>query len=529
MTRTARVLAPLLACLLVFLALGSWSLSSPVGSAPDDDFHLASIWCGAGPKEGLCEPGSDSRHWLVPNKALYAVCFAFKPEQDATCQGEGFTDPGYDLVESSRLNAGSTQYPSGFYYWMSALTSENVAASTVAMRLANAALFSILLIGTWLLMPRRHRFTLVGSIALTAVPLTMFLIPSTNPSSWSIISMAIMFPALLGYFASRGLRAGALGALALIAALLGLGARGDSAAYAGVAVCAALVLAFRPDRRFFLKALLPALIVVLALVAFLGAGQTGLAIGGMGHAKTTMSTAELIAANLLNLPHLWFGIYGLGWGLGWMDTDIHPVTWGGALFSVLGVMFVAIRWQGWRKLVAVLGVAAAAVGVPLYILVSSRMVVGSEVQPRYILPLLLLLVAVVLAPSEDAKGRGRTGVALRAPQVWTIAVLLTAANAVALYDNMHRYTGQGTLSLRGAVSWWWHAAPSPLVIWLIGNLAFAATMAMFALSTIRGRTDADSPEAGAQGTSRPASPGGADAADAQSGADQPAVVSAVSA
>ncbi|WP_336628956.1 MULTISPECIES: DUF2142 domain-containing protein [unclassified Microbacterium] len=512
MTPIARLLTTVLAGLALFLSLGAWSLSSPVGAAPDDDFHLASIWCGDGVREGLCEPGSDAKHWQVPNKIIQSTCYAFHPEVNASCQGPGYLDEGFRLAETDRLNAGSHQYPQGFYWWMSHLAGDNVAASTIAIRLVNAALFSVLMVGTWRLLPRRFRFTLSAGAALTAVPLAMFLIPSANPSSWSIISMAIMFPAMLGYLAARGWRAVALGGITVLSALLGLGARGDSAAYVVVAVCAALVLSFRRERDFFLRALLPVALVVLAVVAFLGAGQTGLAIGGMGHTPATSSRAALILANLLAMPNLWAGIYGLGWGLGWLDTLLQPVVWAGALLSVCGVLFVAFRWQGWRKLVAVLGVAAAALIVPLYILVSSNVVVGYEVQPRYILPLLTLLIATVLAPSEAPGGRERTGILLSGPQVWLIAGLLSVANAVALYGNMHRYTGQGTMRLSGQVAWWWHSAPTPLITWVIGAGAFAVTMAVFARSAaLRARSDAPAGPSGSAGGRIPVVPSADDA------------------
>ena len=43
------------AILSAILTLSGWALSSPIGSSPDDDFHLPSIWCGQGFRDGLCE------------------------------------------------------------------------------------------------------------------------------------------------------------------------------------------------------------------------------------------------------------------------------------------------------------------------------------------------------------------------------------------------------------------------------------------------------------------------------------------
>ena len=38
-------LGAILIALLAVLSFGSWAFSSAVGSAPDDDYHLTSIWC----------------------------------------------------------------------------------------------------------------------------------------------------------------------------------------------------------------------------------------------------------------------------------------------------------------------------------------------------------------------------------------------------------------------------------------------------------------------------------------------------
>ncbi len=45
----------LLASFLFFLTLVAWSVSSPIGSGVDADFHLGSIWCARGEVKGLCE------------------------------------------------------------------------------------------------------------------------------------------------------------------------------------------------------------------------------------------------------------------------------------------------------------------------------------------------------------------------------------------------------------------------------------------------------------------------------------------
>ena len=53
-----------------------------MGSSPDDDFHLASIWCGLGEREGLCEAGTgdDSRE-VNRDLVVGSVCYAYAPER----------------------------------------------------------------------------------------------------------------------------------------------------------------------------------------------------------------------------------------------------------------------------------------------------------------------------------------------------------------------------------------------------------------------------------------------------------------
>lgn len=480
MTVLKRTLAAVGIGLLLLVSLSMWAIASPVGASPDDDFHLASIWCGSGEREGLCGEGGDADSRLIPDKAASSPCYAFYPEQSPACQGEGYLDEGFTLRESSRVNAGS-QYPSGFYFWSSLLASENIAVSTIAIRIAHSAVFAVLAVLTWTLLPRRLRPMLGVSLAVSLVPLGMFVIASTNPSSWAVTSGAIVFPALLGYFASEGTRRWLLGGVAVLAALLGLGARGDSAAYTVVAVAAALVLTFRPTRRFLLTAILPAVLVVLAAIAFLTAGQTGLALSGMGDsAASPTPKSVLLLQNLLSLPGLWSGAFGLNWGLGWLDTFVPPLVWATMIFLFAGALFAALHWQGWRKLVAVLGAGAAAVVVPLYILVSSGAVVGAEVQPRYILPLITLFVAVALAPSIGSDPGGDADTRLSPLQYWAIAAGTAVAQSVALYYNLRRYVVPNAWRIDRDLEWWWSAGPSPLLAWIIGTLAFAGVMAVFA-------------------------------------------------
>jgi len=45
-----------LAPVLMVLALSAWAFASPIGASPDDDYHLASIWCANESRTDLCAP-----------------------------------------------------------------------------------------------------------------------------------------------------------------------------------------------------------------------------------------------------------------------------------------------------------------------------------------------------------------------------------------------------------------------------------------------------------------------------------------
>lgn len=493
MSHLKRILACSAIGVLAMLLLGAWALSSPVGATPDEDFHLASIWCGSGERDGLCGPGSVPENRAIPDKIEESICYAHDDTESAACQGPNFQDAGYGLTDTRRVNS-DTQYPSGYYFWSSLLASDNLTLSTIALRFAHAAVFTILAISLWLLLPRGNRPGLLGGIALTFVPLGLFLIPSVNPSGWAIASGALLLPALAGYFRASGWRMWTLAAFAVLAALMSLGSRGDSAAYTVVAALAASVLSFELTRGFWLRAILPIAIVVSAAVAFLSAGQTGLALEGMTQSGFDyLNPGELLVQNILALPELFVGVLGQSFdgteftGLGWLDTPLPATVWGPTAIVFAGVVFVAIKWIDWRRAVALAGVGAAAMAVPLYILSTSHVLVGYQVQPRYIMPLVTMFAVVALTPSIVAQRAGIGIPGLTRFQYWVVAALLSLANAVALFANMRRYTWPGNFNLNGG-DWWWNAGPSPMLTLAIGVLAFAVLAVVLAELAWRNRS-----------------------------------------
>ncbi|QIM19289.1 DUF2142 domain-containing protein [Leucobacter coleopterorum] len=268
-------------------------------------------------------------------------------------------------------------------------------------------------------------------------------------------------------------------------------ARGDAAAYTAIAVLAALVLTFEKSRAFFVRAILPLALMVFAAFAFLSANQTGSALsGGMAlNDAAEIPKRALIAINLFDLPELFFGIVGQNFdgspysGLGWLDTPMPGLVWFSTTAVLAGVLFVALARSDWRKTIALVGVGLATVAIPMLLLVQNGVTVGWQVQPRYIMPLLIMFVIVALMPTRDRGSVVSGAPVFRQPtfslvQAGVAAGLLTVANSVALFCNMRRYVAPGELDLNGAAEWWWRVGPSPMMVWGTGTLAFALLAAL---------------------------------------------------
>lgn len=465
------IVAPILA----ILALSAWAVASPVGASPDDDYHLASIWCATNEDTNLCHLTSEGDQRSVPNALLAAPCYAFDSTQSAECQGDTL-DTDNTFITSDRGNF-SGAYPPAYYLTMNLFAGANFELSAVVMRLVNVLLFVALTSALYALLPLNRRPTLVWAWAISLVPLGMFLVASNNPSAWAIISAGTLWLALLGFFETTGARRVALACLAVIATLMGAGARADAAIYAVIAITVVTLLTARWERRWILSALLPAALIVTAIAFYVSTGQSTLVSSGLNSTSgdgVEPSSAGLLLHNLLNVPVLWVGVFG-NWGLGWLDTLMPAVVWVAGLGCFAAVAFAGLGSQSIRKLLAVFMVLGAVWIIPTFVLMQSNVAVGSEVQPRYLLPLIVLLGGVALLHV------GGPRLALSKAQAFGVVGALSFANSLALHYNLRRYvTGAEVngLNLDANREWWWDVPVGPQAVWILGSLAFAALLVL---------------------------------------------------
>jgi hypothetical protein len=472
-TRLPALLAPALA----LIALVAWAFASPVGSAPDDDYHLTSAWC-AGPysEETCTEAEQGDGTYEVPIELTGMVCYAFQPAQSAACQEALFDGDFDETVETKRGNF-SGAYPPVFYSTMGLFTGDDVQASVLVMRIVTVLLFLAMTIALYVLLPVSRRPTLVWGWLVTTVPLGMFLLASNNPSSWAVIGVGSSWIALLGYFESSGRRRVLLGVLYALAVVIAAGSRADAAVFAGLGTLLVLSYVFRRRRDYVLAAILPVAMGIVALGFFFVARQSGSGIEGFSSrdsGEDGLSPFGRLAFNLLNVPRLWVGNFGQ-WGLGWLDTAMPAVVPLAVTAAFVVVASVGLGSVSRRKAV-ILGVLVAVLWLlPTYVLQQGGHLVGSQVQPRYLLPLVVMF-GGMLAIAVDGK------------PIWVgriqrvlVGAALILANFIALHMNIRRYvTGSDApgWNLDVATEWWWDAPFSPMFVWLVGSIAYAGLVVL---------------------------------------------------
>lgn len=462
-------------CVLGALLAGTgWALSSPVGSSPDDDYHLTSIWCAGSYEQPSCQRVGTSAKGgpvvRVPALLTAAACYAGNAEVSGECQEEVIAR---GEVNTHRVN--TTDYPGGFYRVMHMFAGDDIPASVISMRLFNVLLAVGLLAALALSGTRTTRRIQLYTLGSVMIPTGWFFIASVNPSGWAITGVTVFGFGLHSAFLIRDrVRLVTNLILAGVGAGMAMSARGDAAIYTIIAALGVCLLHWRTlaNRRVLL--LVPAAVVAACVFVATSSGQ----VAGIASPQpaTTRSGVEVLVEFAVNFPMLIGGFFGYGWGLGWLDTGMPAMT----VCSVMGIVgFLGLSGAARLnvgKALAVLALGGALVTIPLLTLYRARLFVGETLQPRYLLPLAPVLLLILLTGR-----RAWHGLCLSRRQAAMIWVLLSAANASALYINMWRYvTGTDDPTLWADVEWWWDGWPNPVLAWVLSSIGFAC----FAASTI---------------------------------------------
>lgn len=471
---------------LTFLSLGSWAVASPLGSSPDSLFHTASIWCSDFFDDDPCDRTfDDTPSWGIPSGLVGAMCSVQNPTRSSACQPFIHYSDG-SISRTADLNPASGFYPELFYKTMNVFVVPNIEHSVINMRLFNSLIFTVIFVLLGLLLPTRLKNALVLIWLVSIVPVGVFFIASLNPSSWTITGVAGAWLATLGFLESRGWRTYALAAIFVLSAALAMGSRSDAHVYLIVAVLLALWLSDWKSRATRIKIGISALASgLIAAILLYNPRQAGVVGEGFGQRPSNEempipapdSAAGVLWNNILDVPSLWLGIIGgypLG-SLGWLDTVMPQIVVFSIAIVLIPLAYLSVKESDWKKVVAIPGGFLVLGFVPIYLLQMGGYLVGEQIQPRYILPLFLLLIGLIML-----RGRNQAPIELSWPTAVMFALLLSVAFSAALHTNIRRYvTGitKGGIDLNYQSEWWWRSIPefiSPNFVWVIGTISFLA-------------------------------------------------------
>ena len=491
-----RIVLPLLAGLGLFVSLSSWAMSSPVGSAPDDTYHLPTIWCSWGEHE-TCERASNGS-FMVP-QSIGETCLIQKSARSAACTylqtNELTVAPHLALVETaeeketdvlSQLSGNAV-----YHRVLRVFVAPEAEFSALLMRFVNVLVASSLF--AWALVVSRPgaRRALALAWLVASVPVGMFIMSSTNPSSWAIAGVGTYWAFLLAVIQPRRDLTHARGiAIAglLLSAIIAVGARADSLVFLGGSTLAVVILTWdslRVRRVALIGLSLIALtIVVLTTLTSIGdrlSSALQVLMSPQGEVQVTDAVGVDKSLNhLVELPSFVWAFVGgqaptFGFptvysrGLSWLDVGIPSIVGILMMVAVVTVMTWGLGCYNGRKIIAfglVCVVLTAAILVPL-----EGTNYGPEVvlQPRYFLPMLYVVVGLAALRSWSS---GKPRIAILTIIVGSAVV----ANAVAQLAFLHRFTNGETLPwmrLDLEPSWWWLNFPlTPDATWLIGVVGF---------------------------------------------------------
>jgi hypothetical protein len=350
---------------------------------------------------------------------------------------------------------------------MNLFVGSDATASFLFMRAAGFAVCFGLLLASLVLLARPDRDRVSLYWLLASMPLGLFLFSSVNPSGIAVAGASALFVATVAVF--RNPTPWVPGIVAAIAAICATGSRSDAVYFCGFALAVGLLCTLpvrsRPGAGQLL-ALLP-VIAVLGVRFVLQDSRSLEAVPGASGAHWLQ--------NLIRVP----GIYAQeGTTLGWMEFGMPEIVWVGRTLAVGMVVAIGVATARRRRISSLVVVTGAMLLVPVLILAQVNYPYGQWLQARYVLPLLFVLVALMAISFRSDPA------VLSRPQAFTVAILVSLANALALHVTIRRYvTGSDVsgLNLNSGAEWWWPNIPvGPTAVWVLGCLACLALSLLLA-------------------------------------------------
>ncbi|GAA2978229.1 DUF2142 domain-containing protein [Kitasatospora sp. NPDC006786] len=471
---------------ILFALSGAWAFASPTGASPDEHAHLiraAAVARGqvegrevmvphlVGGIEGqFAETGVELPRIYQDLKDVNS-CYVFKPEQPASCAPRLVDRPGETLVTTA-----AGRYHPAYYFavgWPSLLV--HGAKAFYLMRLMSALICSALVASAvvsaaeW----RRRSFTLLGVIT-AATPMALFLFGVVNPSGPEIAAGILVWSAGLPMLMSpdplllnRRLARLGIGALVLISIRpLGL------IWFAG-ALFFALLLGQKGAVREVLRRKVTWLWGGLAAAGAVAALAWSSSHPDNSIINTPSDLTPLAAARKTFDFGLLYMKQMIGY-FGWLDAEAPAATllvWCGV---ALALAMFALCYARFRDALAIVGVMAGIVVIPIAAQAMQARQLGMIWQGRYLLPFAVGLPILCAAICHERLPWG--GFAWR--RLLVIAGFsLSLVNAAAFLWALRRNTVGSTGPLLINPAHW--SPPGTWMLWLAVYTLAALALGLF--------------------------------------------------
>ena len=445
--------------ILSFLLLTGWSLASPPGSSPDEDLHLSSVWY-LKMYPNVKYPEHPLRDDKIPLRITDAgKCYFKDPNTTSICETNTLlSSPNYSRIVNN----------SKYYAFLSKFVSPTkIDISTLRIRIVNAFVASVALFFVVLLTPRTISLPVLISWLIVNIPLGFFILSSVNPSSWSYIFSYLFLPLIYKVFSKdRSPNSIAISLLVLVLAfLLAQEARFDILLFAIIFTTSLLPIIFNyEDMNTRFKTLIN-------ISALLIASGVTFAIWNRSFLVNFREMKTSNWENLTGVSSLITGAFG-GWGLGSLETTMPAITFVVSFATVLSIIFIALRKIDISELISFALLSFFVFIVPLLVLIRSNLRVGEWLQPRYILPIFYVLLALSLLVVFKALTTRKLMIFIN-----FIFLMSTITFMTALHTVYRRYTvGLDNYSLLFIEpnSWWWdfNHLPSPIIVYIFTVFIF---------------------------------------------------------
>ena len=452
-----------------FIFLGSWAISNPVGSSPDEGTHLVGIWCTELNKSIKCNNLNGTANFSSKLSGDDS-CYLHDADQSANCLKK--------QEEIYRELSGFNEL--SFYKFFSYFVSDNVEYSVILMRLFNVFIFSICILFSYLYLRQDIFIGTMFSFMVVGLPLGLYLATSISTSSWVVLGAIFFVPFLIEIFSNLSTRAIPLVLLTIMLIYLYTGSRQDGILFLGISLVSSAPIIIREilnlkylsklkkNRNYIRLVWMTSIFVILYGVYFVSL-EIGKRAGLGSYASTQAVTNWDIAYRFTSLIS---GALG-AWGLGSLEVDMPDFVTFSSIIIFFSVIFISLKQSIVETKLTLALYSYFLIYVIWMFLFKSQLYVGQWLQPRYIIPIMFSLVSLSFVGIKPESYKSYT------PQIRIIIFLSTICFAFSIHTNLRRYThGLDKLyvNLDKNNEWWWDFLPiSPMQVLFIGILSYFAT------------------------------------------------------